>query len=319
MKEPTLIQPLVSLLLDDPADGLSHPLPLPIARHMHLALNRDVRVRNTRSEQLPQRTEHKRNTRGDLALLLHRVLHLLKQRVLQDGVQDQHERGDDAAEQGLRALLLHQGDQRRDGARVPLARGPGLPGALLLLEVPLACRHARVDDPDGVRQDHGGAAGEGARHHGLERRQLLVRPAGLGRRRLEERPAPLVPVVVDEVGHADAEDGAVEAGVQARDALARDDGPHGRQEGGLGSGGFDLGAGREGYQGIATERGGCCQILLRLAGGRWPVRYMRRDEGRNSRQYHGQYTTASACEGVRDIVVLWNDGFGSYRCHGCEQ
>lgn len=222
---------------------------------MHLRLDRDVRVGDASGEELAEGAEHKGDAGRDAALLLNHVLHLLEQGVLQDGVDDEDEGGDDAAEEGLGPLLLEQGQQGADGGRAALALGAGLAGALLLLDVALARRHARVDDPDGVGQDDGGGAGEGAGHHGLERRQLGARAAGLLRRLLEEGPRPLVPVVVDEVGHADAEHGRVQAGVQARHALARDDAPHRRQEGRLAPGRLDLRARREGNQGVSAEKG----------------------------------------------------------------
>lgn len=250
----TLVQSLVALLLNHPADGLSHALALAVAGNVHLRLDRDVRVGDARGEELAEGAEDKGDAGRDAALLLDHVLHLLEQGVLQDGVDDEDEGGDDAAEQGLGPLLLEQGQQGADGGRAALALGAGLAGALLLLDVALARRHARVDDPDGVGQDDGGGAGEGAGHHGLERRQLGSRAAGLLRRLLEEGPRPLVPVVVDKVGHADAEHGRVQAGVQARHALARDDAPHRRQEGRLAPGRLDLRARRQGDQGVSAER-----------------------------------------------------------------
>lgn len=247
----TFIQPRVALLLDDAAYGLGHALLLAVAGDVHLALDGDVRVGDGGGEELAEGAEEEGHGGRDVALAagLEHVLHLLEEGVLQYGVDDEDEGGDDAAEEGQRALLPEQGHERADGGGRPRAALHGLGAAAFddeLLrgrERLLARRHARVDDPDGVRQDHGRGPRQRARHHGLGRRQLPRRPPGLGGGGLlEEGPRPLVPVVVDEVGHADAEHGAVEPRVEAGDALARDDALHGRQEVGLGSARLDLGA-----------------------------------------------------------------------------
>lgn len=59
-------------------------------------------------------------------------------------------------------------------------------------------------------------------------------------------------VVVDKVGDADAEQGRLEAGIQARHALALDDALRGVEGGGLGALGFDLCAGRQGDERVAV-------------------------------------------------------------------
>ena len=58
-------------------------------------------------------------------------------------------------------------------------------------------------------------------------------------------------VVVDKVCDADAEEGRVEAGVEACDALALDDAARGIERRRLGALRFDLGAGREGDERVA--------------------------------------------------------------------
>lgn len=247
----TLVQALVALLLDDTADGLSHALALAVSGNVHLRLDGDVRVGDAGGEELAEGAQDKGDAGGDAALLLDHVLHLLKEGVLQDGVDDEDEGGDHAAEQGLGPLLLEEGEQGADGGRAALPLGARLAGALLLLNVLLARRHARVDDPDGVGEDDGGGAGEGAGHHGLDRGQLGGRAPGLYGGGLEKGPRPLVPVVVDKVGDADAEHGRVQPGVQARDALARNDALHRRHEGRLASGRLDLCARREGDEGVS--------------------------------------------------------------------
>ena len=163
---------------------------------------------------------------------LERVLQLLEDGVLQDGIDDEHEGGQDACKEGADTFIAQDGAQRAQRRRLPLVAAAttrqlcGLDvdvGAGIAVGLGLARRHARVDHPDGVGQQHGGAARDGARHHGFRRRQPLARPPGLDRRALEEGARPLVPVVVHEVGHADAEQRRVQARVQAGDALAPHD------------------------------------------------------------------------------------------------
>jgi hypothetical protein len=78
----------------------------------------------------------------------------------------------------------------------------------------LAGGHARVDDPDGVGDDDGCRAGNGACNHGLDRGELLVGAAGGGSGLFEKGTRPLVPVVVDKVGYADAKQRRVDARVE---------------------------------------------------------------------------------------------------------
>lgn len=257
----TLIEAGVSFLPDHAAEGLRDALAsLAVPGDVHLALDGDVRVGYRRGEQLADGAEDEGDGWGDVvpAPPLVRVLHLLEQGVLQDGVDDQHERGHDAAEERLRAFVAQQGHQGAEGSRlfILLLRAGATSGGLtldLVLDLAPARGHAGVDDPDGVREDDGGGAGEGAGDHGLDRGQLLAGAAGAGGGGLEEAARPLVPVVVDEVGDADAEDGAVEPRVQARHALARDDLPHGGQERRLGSLRLDLRAGRQGDEGVSVS------------------------------------------------------------------
>ena len=239
-----LVEAGVALLVDNAAESRGHAL-LPVAPgcNVHLALDRDVGVGHGGGKELAKGAEEEGDGGGHLAPLLDGILHLLKQGVLKNGVDDEHQGREDAGEQGLGALLLQQGHESPDGARGLGGLGAGLDVALLVL---LARGDARVDDPDGVGDDDGGGAGNGSRNHGLDRGELLAGAAGLGGGRLEEGAGPLVPVVVDEVGDADAEERRVDARVQARDALARNDLLDGIAELALGLLGLDLGAGREG-------------------------------------------------------------------------
>lgn len=254
---------------------------------MHLALDGDIGVRDGSSEELAEGAEAEGHGGRDVALTagLEDVLHLLEERVLQDGVGNEHKRGDDAAEQRLRALLAQQREQRaerRGGPRFPFPRRRDGGAAALDhelargLEGLAARRHARVDDPDRVREDHRRGPRERARDHGLDRRELLGGAPGLGGGGLlEEGARPLVPVVVDEVGHADAEYGAVEPRVQAGHPFARDDAPHGGEEVRLGSLRLDLGARGEGYEGVSVCGARCLLAWILSARSRWS----RRDGG----------------------------------------
>jgi hypothetical protein len=95
-------------------------------------------------------------------------------------------------------------------------------------------------------------------------------------------------VVVDEVGHADAEEGRIEAGVEACNTLALDDAARCIEGRRLSALGFDLGAGGEGDE--------------RVAGGVLAAR-VERSTGR-IRQGHGQQSPTSASKRMRDIVAL---------------
>ncbi|QBZ60971.1 hypothetical protein PoMZ_07917 [Pyricularia oryzae] len=161
----------------------------------------------------------------DTAPLLDRILELLEQRVLKDGVDNENQRRHDATEQRLGTLVPQQRQQRGHGPRRGLDLGP-LDDARLRLVCPvgqaLFCGlfivgsprdllfprgHACVDDPDGVRDEDGGGPGEGAGQHGLDRGQLARGAAGAHGGLFEKGARPLVPVVVDKVGDGDAEEG----------------------------------------------------------------------------------------------------------------
>lgn len=135
---------------------------------------------------------------------------------------------------------------------------------------------AGIDDPDGVGQDDSGGAGNGAGDHGLDRGELLAGAAGLDGGGLEEGACPLIPVVVDKVGDADAEQRRVDARVKAGDALAGNNFLHGVAELAVGLFRLDLRAGRQGDERVCQD--------------------------------HGQNATARASQGVRDIVVLGGGG-----------
>lgn len=80
----TLIEPRVSLLLDDAADRLGHAFLLAVAGDVHLALDGDVRVRDGGGEELAEGAEEEGHGGGDVALAagLEHVLHLLEEGVL---------------------------------------------------------------------------------------------------------------------------------------------------------------------------------------------------------------------------------------------
>ena len=190
----TSIQATVSFLADDPPEGSQHALPLIVlARNMHPALHRDIRVRDTGREQLTQRTHVKRVLGRNPPLALQHVLHLLKHGVLQDGVDNEDQRRRNTSEQAQRALLADQREQR--GKRAG-SFGGRRAREDLLVGLGLAGRHARVDDPDGVCEEHGCRAGDGAGNHGLDGGELAGGAAGLERGFFEEGASPFVPWAV---------------------------------------------------------------------------------------------------------------------------
>lgn len=246
---------------------------------MRLRLDCDVRVRDARRKELAERAQEKRHDGRDAASLFERILELLKERVLQDGVDDEDERGQHARKERLGAFIAQQRHQRAEGAgRVPLDRrlvaggggvicasgaGEDLLDLFALLDVMafvflnlvLARCHARVDDPDGVRDNDGCGAGNRAGDHGLDGGELLGDAGGiLEGGGLEEGASPFVPVVVDKIGDGNAKEGRVKTGVEAAKTLALDNVAHGVEEGRVGALGFNLGAGREGDERVPGER-----------------------------------------------------------------
>lgn len=218
---------------------------------MHLALNGDVGVGDGSGKELADGAEEEGNGGGDLSALLDGVLHLLKERVLEDGVDDEHQGGDDAREESLRTLVLEESHEGADGGR-----GGGSLLGLAGLEVPfvvlLARGDARVDDPDGVGEDDGSRARNGTGNYGLDGRELLVGATSRSGSLLEEGARPLVPVVVDKVGDADAEKRRVDTRVQTGHTLARNNLLNGIDKLALCLCGLDLGAGRQGDERVAV-------------------------------------------------------------------
>ena len=211
---------------------------------MHLALDSDVRVGDGSGEELSQRAEEEGDSRSDLPGLFDPVLHLLEESVLKNRVDDEDQRWENAGEQSRRSLVLEEQHQSADGGgSFGLGRlDAGLYIGVLVL---LAGGDAGVDDPDGVGHDDRGGPSNGAGDHGLDGGELLIGAAGLGGGLLEEITSPLVPVVVDEVGDADAEQGRVDAGVQPGYAFSGDDLLHGIDELALSFLGLDLSSGGE--------------------------------------------------------------------------
>jgi hypothetical protein len=295
----TLVEPCVTLLPDNAAESLAHALLLvAVGRDVHLALDGDVRVGDGGGKELAEGAEKEGNGGRHLALLLDRILHLLEERVLKDGVDDEHQGRDDAGEEGLGPLVLEEGHEGSDGARGLLGPGDGaaLDVGLFFL---LAGGDASVDDPYGVGDDDGRGAGKGAGQHGLDGGELLAGATSLCGGLLKRGPGPLVPVVVHKVGDADAEESRVDARVKAGDALAGDNLLDSLDKLALGLFGLDLGAGRECDERVPE---------IRLAD---PARCIKGWDGRLVREDHGQEAAASTGEGVGDIVVHGKGGLGS--------
>ncbi len=212
---------------------------------MSTALDCDIWIGNAGREQFPQRAQQESDCGSDPPLLLQHVLQLLEDGILQDRVDDQHQSRHDAREQGLRAFLPNQ-RQQRPHCRRCLGRGHAISLPALLPR-----RHPRVDDPDGICEQDRRGAGQGARHHRLDGRESLRGAPRVDGGFLEGRARPLVPVVVDEVGHCDAEEGRVEAGVEAGDTLSGNEAADCIEEARIRALRLDLGAGGEGDEGIA--------------------------------------------------------------------
>lgn len=247
----TLVETSVALLADNALESLSDALLLgAVSSNVHLALDGDVGVSHRGGKELAKGAEEEGDGRGHLSTLLDIVLHLLEQGVLQNGVDDEHQGWHDTSEEGLGTLVLEEGHQRADGGRVGLLLDSFLEVALLIA---LAGSDAGVDNPDGVSDDDGRGTSNGTGNHGLDGGELLVGATGGGSGLLEELLGPLIPVVVDEVGDADTEERGVNAGVETGNAFAGNDSLDGVDELALGLLGFDLGAGRQGDEGIATK------------------------------------------------------------------
>lgn len=247
----TLVKTSVALLADDALESLSNALLLgAVSSNVHLALDGDVGVSHRGGKELAKGAEEEGDGRGHLSTLLDVVLHLLEQSVLQNGVDDKHQGRHDTSEQGLGALVLEERHQRADGGRVSLLLDSLLEVTLLIA---LAGGDASVDNPDGVGDDDGRGTGNGTGNHGLDGGELLVGATSGGSSLLEELLGPLIPVVVNEVGDADTKEGGVDSRVETGNAFAGNDSLDGIDELALGLLGFDLGAGREGDEGIATE------------------------------------------------------------------
>ena len=215
---------------------------------MHPALDRDVRVRDGSGKELAKRTEVEGIGGSNPSSPLNRVLQLLEKGVLKNGVDNQDQRREHTGEESLGTLLLKKVDQGRPSGLWLL----GLGAREALFSLVLARRHAGVHDPDGVGDEHGSAARNSAGDHGLSGSELFRSASGFLSSLLESRARPLVPVVVDEVGHADAEKGGFQPGIQTAQTLALNDMADRIDSRALSALRFDLGAGRQSNEGIAV-------------------------------------------------------------------
>jgi hypothetical protein len=168
---------------------------------MHPALHSNVGVRDTRGQQLAQRTQVKGILWCNAPPLLQHLLQLLEDGILEDGVDDQDQGRHDAGEQARRALVTHEGEEGAEGGRGFLC-GCGCARERLVRAFRLARCHARVYDPDGVGHEDGGATGEGARHHGFDRGELGGGATGFERGLFEEGASPFVPWMLSVHGQA---------------------------------------------------------------------------------------------------------------------
>jgi hypothetical protein len=220
--------------------------------NVHLGLDGDVWVGDRSSEQLAQSAEEEGDSGSHLATLLYCVLQLLEQSVLKNGVDDEYKSWDDTSEESLRTLVLEEQQQSADGAG-GLGRLGRLASLDVLLLLLLTGGDSGVDNPNGVGDDNGSGASNGTSNHRLNGGELGASATSLGSGLLEETAGPFVPVVVDKVGNADAEEGRVNAGVKTRDTLTGDDVSNSLAEFALCLLGLDLGACREGDERVALD------------------------------------------------------------------
>lgn len=112
----TSIQASVPLLADDSAERGQHVLAWPVpAGNVHPRLDGDVWVCDARREQLAERAHVEGILGRDPPLLLHHLLELLEDGVLQDWVDHQHQRRHDAREKARWALVADEGEERAEG------------------------------------------------------------------------------------------------------------------------------------------------------------------------------------------------------------
>lgn len=109
----------------------------------------------------------------------------------------------------------------------------------------MACCHPCIDNPYWVRNEDSGAAGDSSSNHRLDGGELFGCARATNCRTFEEGAGPLVPVVIDKIGNAYAEKGAIKARVETCHALSLDDAANGIMNSRLSALGFDLCPGGE--------------------------------------------------------------------------
>lgn len=195
----TFIQPAPPLFADTPPQAPHHPLRLPllITSDMHPALHRNIRIRDPRRQQLPHRPQEEHIQRLHLPPSLQHIPQLLEDRILQYRVHNQHQRRQHARKQCRGAFVSKKREEGPDCSWL-FRGGRGLEcGEFFFVggggEGGRTGGHARIDDPDGVRDEHGGGAGEGAGEHGLEGCELFGGAGGADGGALEEGAGVFVP------------------------------------------------------------------------------------------------------------------------------
>lgn len=130
---------------------------------MHPALHRDIRIGNPCCHQLPNCAKEKHIAGQNSATsLLQNIFQLLENRILQNRVDDEDERGENTGEERCGTFFSEEGKEGRDGGG--LARrlsgrgriGGGGRGS---------SGHARVNHPNRVCDEDRSAAGQGASDH----------------------------------------------------------------------------------------------------------------------------------------------------------
>jgi len=103
----TFVQPAPPLIPNIPPQAPHHSLRLPllVARNMHPALHRNIRIRNPRRQQLAHRPQKEHIQRLHLPSFLEDILQLLEDRILQYRIHNQHQRRQHTREQSRGTLV----------------------------------------------------------------------------------------------------------------------------------------------------------------------------------------------------------------------
>lgn len=114
--EPTFVQASPAFFPHNSLQASNHIILWTVfLRHMHSALDCDVRIRDARRQQLPDCSKVKRVSRQDSSSsFLERILQLLKYRVLQNRIDDEYQGGQYTRKECGRAFLAEEREKGAD-------------------------------------------------------------------------------------------------------------------------------------------------------------------------------------------------------------